>query len=88
MNSHFGILAIISHLNPKIHLSTTCVSLVAATEIEIAGDDNRYHLSKVGFDYCFEVSLDDFIIDSIISLPTESDEQFANRIMLLICAYK
>lgn len=87
MNNHFAVLAIIATSFTSTRFITDSVGLVSRTEIEVGGKLRGFTLEKVGIDMCFSVLWGDDVIDSIMSLPQESNSDYAARIANLIREY-
>lgn len=87
MSNHFEVLAIIAASFASTRFITDSVGLVSKTEIEICDKLRGFTLSKVGIDMCFSVLWGDDVIDSIMSLPQESNSDYAARIANLIREY-
>ena len=90
MSNHFEVLSIIACSFTSTRFITDSAGLVSNTKIEISDKLRVFTLSKVGIDMCFSVLWDDEdcdVIDSIISLPHESNSDYAHRICNLIRDY-
>lgn len=87
MSNHFAVLAIIAASFTSARFITDSVGLVSKTEIEICDNLRGFTLTKVGIDMCFSVLWGDDVIDSLISLPQESNSDYAGRIANLIRDY-
>lgn len=87
MSNHFAVLAIIAASFTSTRFITESVGLVSKTEIEVCDSRRGFTLTKVGIDMCFSVLWGDDIIDSIMSLPQESNSDYAGRIANLIREY-
>lgn len=87
MSRHFKILGFIANSFPSVVFTTASVAAMALTDIDIDGKDSCYKLAMVGVDFQFTVLCDDAIVDSIMSLPYESESAYAGRIVTLISQY-
>ena len=87
MSNHFEVLAIIAASFTSSRFITDSTEIVSKTEIEICDKLRGFTLSRFGIDMCFSVLWGDDIIDSIVSLPNESNSDYAGRIANLIREY-
>lgn len=87
MSRHFKILGFIANSFPRVVFTTASVAAIALTDIDIDGKDSCYKLAMVGVDFKFTVLCDDAIVDSIMSLPYESESVYAGCIVTLINQY-
>lgn len=87
MSNHFSVLSIIAASFPSTRFIVDSVGLVSSTKIEIPDKLRGFTLAKVGVDMCFSVLWGDDVVDSITSLPQESNSDYAARIANLIREY-
>lgn len=90
MSNHFSVLGKIASSFPSTRFITDSTGLVSSTRVEMPDKLRVFILSKVGIDMCFSVLWDGDdcdVIDSIMSLPNESNSDYAGRIANLIRDY-
>lgn len=87
MSNHFSVLGKIASGFPRTRFITDSAGLVSVTKIEMPDKLRAFTLTAVGVKMRFQVLQDDAIVDSIISLPNESNSDYAARIANLISQY-